>query len=319
MLLIVVFSGLMQSLIIGIAASAIVAIVIELIRRRQKRFHVLFYHRFSQLYIPRNAGDVGIKVNYKTKDIKTALVVMHVCLENDGREDIMFSTHFSTKVRIHCQGYSFVAVNSEKNDCLPVFEQTEDGDLLLSWDILKKGEKIKFELVAESKDDLNGTLDDVACYNSLSFSFRSDCLDKIVPEKAFTYEDARERNHKRLRIGYKVLIISFALSMIMYDMFVLTRYNLTLDNGQTLEESAIMFNPVIDRYIISSRNDGTVFIPSAEMKGALTVAPIDKHSYLYVYSIVSQLLYVFLFIVVAISAGYEGVRALVKSLKKKKE
>ena len=202
---------------------------------------------------------------------------------------------------------------------MPVFEQTEDGDLLLSWDILKKGEKIKFELVAESKDDLNGTLDDVGCYNSLSFSFRSDCLDKIVPEKAFTYEDARERNHKRLRIGYKVLIISFALSMIMYDMFVLTRYNLTLDNGQTLEESAIMFNPVIDRYIISSRNDGTVFIPSAEMKGALTVAPIDKHSYLYVYSIVSQLLYVFLFIVVAISAGYEGVRALVKSLKKKKE
>ena len=91
--------GVLQTLLLGILASAVVAVFFEFRKRRSDRYRISVFYKSSQLYVQKNAGDVGIKVNYLGKNIKTALVVLHVGLENKGRKDIMFSSHFTTKIR----------------------------------------------------------------------------------------------------------------------------------------------------------------------------------------------------------------------------
>lgn len=282
--------GVLQTLLLGILASAIVAVFFEYRKRRLDRYRISVFYKSSQLYVQKNAGDVGIKVNYLDKNIKTALIVLHVGLENKGRKDIMFSSHFTTKIRIHCEGYRLISVKTSDSKCRPEIELSSDDDALLSWDILKKREKIDLELVAELKEDTNVVIDSLLCYNNLSFDFRSDCLDSIVPEKAYSVEENRER-HNEIKLIYRsILLLTLALFMMELDMATATRFNLNLDNGQPFQETNIMYSSIFDKYIVSSQTDGTMIISSEEMKGLVSLIPVDKQSSYYYFSFVYQLM-----------------------------
>lgn len=282
--------GVLQTLLLGILASAVVAVFFEFRKRRSDRYRISVFYKSSQLYVQKNAGDVGIKVNYLGKNIKTALVVLHVGLENKGRKDIMFSSHFTTKIRIHCEGYRLISVKTSDSKCRPEIELSSDDDALLSWDILKKNEKIDLELVAELKEDTNGVIDSLLCYNNLSFDFRSDCLDSIVLEEAYSEEENRER-HNEIKLIYRsILLLSLTLLMMELDMVTATRFNINLNNGQPLQETNIMYNSVFDKYIVSSKSDGTMIVSSEELCGTKAIILNDKQSKYYHFSFVFQLL-----------------------------
>lgn len=131
------FRIILETLLLGILASLIVAVGVEIWKSRRKKYHISMKLDSSEIYSPRNKSEVSIKVDYKGKPIDKALVILHLSVINDGQNDIMFKSHFSEAIRISSKGYKFLSISTENDKVKPICELCEDG-AQLSWEILKK-------------------------------------------------------------------------------------------------------------------------------------------------------------------------------------
>lgn len=279
-------------LLIGILASLIVAIVIELIKYRNSRFHVSAKLKSFQSYSSYTEGDVGILVTYKSQLVESSITVLHIALVNDGKKDIMFSTHFSEDVVIRAnEGSRIIAASVERNAICPAVSLNVDGSVSLSWEIIKVGEEIDLELVICPASKTEEKMNALRCFNLLGFEVRSDCLEKIVPEREESPKEQdmyRQRNHMKVMLSM-MWMVSFL--MVFYSMLFSTRYNVMV-NGENIEDAAVMFSSPIGKYIIIPNHGKALYADPFEFeKGSLTVSAPDKklrvlNSIIEVYSVV---------------------------------
>jgi hypothetical protein len=258
-------------------ASLIVAIVIELIEYRNSRFHVSAKLKSLRSYSSYTEGNVGIQVTYKSQLVESSIAVLHIALVNDGKKDIMFSAHFSEDIVIRANGGSrIIAASVERNAICPAVSLNADGSVSLSWEILKVGEEIDLELVICPASNTEEKLNALRCFNLLGFEVRSDCLEKIVPEREESQKEQdmyRRRNHMKVMLSM-MWMVSFL--MMLYGMMFSMRYNVIV-NGEIIEDAAVLFSSPIGKYIISPNHGKTVYAdPSEFEKGSLTVSSPDK-------------------------------------------
>lgn len=274
MLLTINLSVILETLILGIVASSIVAIAVELWKKRRKRYHISVTLDSCEVYASQEKSDVMIKVDYKGKAVENALVVMYVSITNDGQNDIMFKSHFSDAISVKCGGYDFLSFAAEESRVDPMCVLNEDGSASLSWDILKAGETIRLCIAAHSNTPVKEGLDGVECFNMLSFDFRSGCIDNLVPSKEMTQREIRRRRIFNVNLSKNILFIIVSLGMLLYDMSFSSRYDIVYD-GQSYGNATLLYSPLFQKYILSSDTARTRVLSRAEAEGITAMLPTD--------------------------------------------
>lgn len=265
---------ILETLILGIVASSIVAIAVELWKKRRKRYHISVTLDSCEVYVSQEKSDVMIKVDYKGRAVENALVVMYVCFTNDGQNDIRFKSHFSDAIAVKCEGYDFLSFTAEESWVDPKCFLNEDGPALLSWDILKAGETIRLCIAAHSNTSVKEGLDGVDCFNKLSFDFRSDCIDNLVPSKEMTQREIRRKRIFNVNLTKNILFIIVSLWMLLYDMSFSSRYDIVYD-GQTYGNATLFYSPLFRKYILSSDTARTKILSLDETEGITAMFPTD--------------------------------------------
>lgn len=265
---------ILETLILGIVASSIVAIAVELWKKRSKRYHISVTLDSCEVYVSQEKSDVMIKVDYKGRAVENALVVMYVCFTNEGENDISFKSHFSDAIAVKCEGYDFLSFTAEESLVDPKCFLNEDGSALLSWDILKAGETIRLCIAAHSNTSVKEGLDGVDCFNKLSFDFRSDGIDNLLPSKEMTQSEIRRKRIFNVNLTKNILFIIVSLWMLLYDMSFSSRYDIVYD-GQTYGNATLFYSPLFRKYILSSDTARTKILSLDETEGITAMFPTD--------------------------------------------
>lgn len=288
---------ILETLLLGIVASSIVAIAVELWKKRRKRYHISVTLDSCEVYVSQEKSDVMIKVDYKGRAVENALVVMYVCFTNDGQNDIRFKSHFSDAIAVKCEGYDFLSFTAGESLVDPKCFLNEDGSALLSWDIFKAGETIRLCIAAHSNTSVKEGLDGVECFNKLSFDFRSDCIDNLVPSKEMTQREIRRKRIFNVNLTKNILFIIVSLWMLLYDMSFSSRYDIVYD-GQTYGNATLFYSPLFRKYILSSDTARTKILSLAETEGITAMFPTD---YVNAASRVSAILEVMILMMIFVS------------------
>lgn len=288
---------ILETLILGIVASSIVAIAVELWKNRRKRYHISVTLDSCEVYASQEKSDVMIKVDYKGRAVENALVVMYVCFTNDGQNDIRFKSHFSDAIAVKCEGYDFLSFTAGESLVDPKCFLNEDGSALLSWDILKAGETIRLCIAAHSNTSVKEGLDGVECFNKLSFDFRSDCIDSLEPSKEMTQREIRRKRIFNVNLTKNILFIIVSLWMLLYDMSFSSRYDIVYD-GQTYGNATLFYSPLFRKYILSSDTARTKILSPDETEGITAMFPTD---YVNAASRMSAILEVMILLIIFVS------------------
>lgn len=106
-------------------------------------------------------------------------------------------------------------------------------------------------IAAHSNTSVKKGLDGVECFNKLSFDFRSDCIDNLVPSKERTQREIRRKRIFNVTLTKNILFIIVSLCMLLYDMSFSSRYDIVYD-GQTYGNATLFYSPLFRKYILSS-------------------------------------------------------------------
>lgn len=307
----------MGALFVGILASLIVAILFEFRKYRKERFHIAARLYSSQTYCPFTDGDVGVQVSFKNRAIKSSIFVLKIVLENDGQKDIMFSSHFSEDIKIRPgNGEKIISIKTRDSRSLPSTVLSSDGLALLSWGILKVGEKIKLDIIMRCPEDETKDYDAVKSFNRLSFDIRSDCMDYIIPEREESDEEKR-RTRMRSQVRFTGIVLSLLLVMaVFFSMLFSARYDLILNN-EVIQDASIMYSSPLDKYIISP-NEGAIsyYSPQDMREGYLELSrPSQQMRWFNVVIEIAYVLFALFFLILSI---IQSVAEHLRRLKRRK-
>ena len=264
---------ILETLILGIIASSIVALAVEILKKRRKKYHISVTLDSSDVYSSQTGKDVSVRVDYKGETVDNALVIMYLSITNDGQEDIMFKSHFSDAIKITSKGYKFLSIIAEDDKIKPECHLRDEG-ASLSWDILKKGESIKLCIVAQSEQPATSLIDKVDSYNNLSFDFRSDCIDTIAPSQELTTRDSKKKyflNGVAMKYAY---MISLCLLFLVYDMAFSSRYDITYE-GESYKNSSLLYSPLFKKYVLSSDSAKAKILTKEDIQSFDSIIPAN--------------------------------------------
>jgi len=265
------FSLVFETLILGIMASLIVAISLEIWKKRRKKYHISVTLDSSDIYSSQIGKDVSIRVDYKGGAVENTLVIMCLSITNDGQEDIMFKSHFSDTIKIKIKGYKILSITSEDEKIKPKCGLIDDG-ASLTWDILKSRESIQLYIAAHSEQSATSMIDRVDCYNNLSFKFRSDCLDNIALSHEMTKMDASKRRFYNGAIMKYACMILICLLSFVSDMFISSRYDM-LYEGKAYKNSTLLYTPLFKKYILNSDSAKTKVLTKGNVQNIDSIVP----------------------------------------------
>lgn len=263
----------LETLIFGIIASLIGAILLEQWKKHSNKYHISVKLDSSDVYSPQIGKDVSIKVDYKGKAVDNSLVILYLSITNDGKEDIMFKSHFSDVIKIKCRGYKFLSITAEDEMIKPECGLTEEG-AILSWDILKVGERIQLCIAAQSEQPATSIVDRVDSYNNLTFEFRSDCIDAIEPSYEMTKRDTLKRRFYNGSVLKSVYMLFVCFLIVLFDMSFSSRYDISYE-GQTYKNSTLLYTPLFKKYILSSDSAKTQFLTKEDVQCFDSIVPTN--------------------------------------------
>ena len=281
----------LSALIIGILGSAIVTLLVEYWKYRKNRFHVDLKLGPSEFYSSKEKSDIGIKVVYKSQDVKTSLVILRASLINDGRFDIMFSSHFSEEIEMICPGYRIVSVSFHESPSKPVGMVTKDGHLSFSWDILKKGEVIRMEIAAIRDEENKRYPSNIeSIFNSLHFKFRSDCIDSIKPKRVYSLSDRVTMSSWKRLVFLSLFLLVASFMAIILICSILPRYSICLQDNHTYNNTALFYIPFADKYLIAPLGPEKSFITSVDNVKTTSLISPEKDAEYYTMSFMGVIL-----------------------------
>ena len=287
-MLLFTFQDFCWALLVGLLASAIVAVVVELAKKRKESYHIRSLKLHSRVYIAQKSGDVEINVKYKSHEVQSSLLVLNMLLENDGKQDIRFETHFSSGVFIRNPKYSFIYASAISNDVNASCELKEDG-ALVQWDILKVGESILLKLVVEPKEDTGfEPISETQFFNGLNYEFRSDCIDTIKSEEERSPVLKRITRSPYFMALFGVVVLSMYMFMAM-SINVKYSFESEIDN-KPVQVSTVLYSSVFDRCVLFKKDSWLQVVRPEEMPITMTFEPIQKNSFDYISSIVIEIM-----------------------------
>ncbi len=176
------------SALIGAIVTIVVSTILSWLKPKKKRYHISVVLGNENVYSGVKAEDIEIDVKYKGVVYDGSLTVLTIELVNDGRETISYDNHFERPIRIRSDSFRILEACSLSNQAIKaVVETNDDGIVCVSWNLLRRKEKIVIRLVAQEIDEKNKNKYKVrSLYDSLKFSVRSDCVDYIKPDSPET-------------------------------------------------------------------------------------------------------------------------------------
>jgi hypothetical protein len=264
---------ILETLTLGIIASLIVALAVEIWKQRRLKHHISVTLDSSDVYSSQTGKDVNIRVDYKGEPVENALVILYLSITNDGQEDIMFKSHFSDAIKITSKGYKFLSITSEDDKIKPECHLTDEG-ASLSWEILKKGESIKLCIAAQSEQPASSFIDKVDSYNNLSFDFRSDCIDSITPLHELTRRDSLKKKIMNGIVMKYAYMIFLCLLFLVFDMSFSSRFDITY-KGESYKNSSLLYSPLFKKYVLSSDSMKTKVLSKEDIQEVSSIVPAD--------------------------------------------
>lgn len=289
------------TLLVGVLGSTVVAVIVEFFKNRRKQFYIEMQRTKSRLYETKDRGDIQIKVNYKTHEVTSSLVVLGIELKNGGKQDILFSSHFTEGIHISNKEFSFLDATALTSKVKAVCNLDENGEANLSWDIFKAGEAINIELAAQYKSADSTVLYNLEdrCYEGLQFSFRSDCIDNIA---------SKPESSKFTRFARKFSPILFLFIIVLFyayfALFINVRYR-GVGSSRDEEYSEIMYSTLFNRYIITVNKKISLLRPE-EMPDSMTIAPVKPKSVEYYMGVITEVIVLIMVVLLILTAVVVG-------------
>lgn len=269
------FVDVLWTLLLGLLASGIVSWASSVISKRKERYRLCIKKVFTQSFSTKDSGDVSISVKYKSKDVLDSLIILGVEIVNDGKKDIRFNSHFSREVVIKSNILKFIDVEKESSPALESCSPQADGTISLCWDILKAGESFKLNLIAETSDTQKISFNEDEAFDSLSFSFRADCLNQINKEsKTIPIVSAIFNSVWTRLIGSIVTIVFLYCTSLALNVQIVYPFN-----SQAGRSEGIFYSALFDKYILLGDWGIDAIIPSSDMPEAVHLYPVHESSY----------------------------------------
>ena len=293
------FQDFCWALLVGLLASAIVAVVVELVKKRKASYHIRSRKLSSRVYAAQTSGDVEIKVSYKSHEVNSSLLVMDMVLENDGKQDIRFDTHFSSGIYIKNPKFKFIYSETLSSDVSASCEFTEDY-ILVRWDILKVGEPILLKIVAEPKDNTElKKKNEAQFFRELQYEFRSDCINNICPE-----ENKKPLIFRISRSPY----FAFLSGVVMLTLYLFMALSVNVqysfesgDDNEYVSFSTVLYSPVFDKCILLGKGTSVKVVKPTEMPLTMTFQPVQRSTLDFAASMaIEVMVYVMAFLLICV-------------------
>lgn len=204
-------------------ASIIITIILGyygiILTKKTKQLTKLEFKRNACFTLFDSAIDkLKIDITYSDKKIKNPLILFKGVIENSGTTDIDKTSIYKPIIITTNKYFEWLEINlintgSETNSTIEILNK---NDIRITWDLLKKGEKIEFQALIEAEiknEKLLGNDNLVSnFYNSLKFESRITNLEKIDCNDKYSNEITSDLNTNFLIIvSIITLVSSFAL------------------------------------------------------------------------------------------------------------
>lgn len=118
-----------------------------------RNYRISCTEKVDRLYLSRNNQDINVSVSYKGEPSSLPLAITSLVFKNDGNKDIDYHQRFIKPVEITSSLIDVLDVRSfQSNSDINVSTIIQNNEVLLSWDLLKKGESITLEIVGNVLD-----------------------------------------------------------------------------------------------------------------------------------------------------------------------
>lgn len=237
----------------------IIGIIIPIIHSKKK--YVLSYtESVNRLYLPQKDGDVKIIVQYQGQDTKLPLAMTKLVIKNSGKRDIVFNQRFTHPIEIKSSGIEVIDFNTLRCDPSIAPNVTmENNSINLSWDILKKNEKIIIDIIGRLTDMDKIEYADSKCFD---FQFRAADINKIKHRP-------REMGPLKL-VTFSGIVFFFLTFVLLFPVGSLREESLVGDivyNGEEIHNATVLYNMFTDRFFISTTSKRVErYIPSQDVK-----------------------------------------------------
>jgi hypothetical protein len=245
------------SIIIG----AILAIVIpwlikfvsSLFRPTLQKYHLsLLKNGEESTFTSSNRESVTVDVKYNGERYDGVISVLNIELNNDGQYDISFIKHFNRPIHLRSSKYKIIDAYTVNNGPVKaLIEKSEDNSFSISWDLLKRKESIRIQLIGqlietESSSKAKGNYLYPSFFESLQFNVRSDCVDFIKPKRL---------SYKMMATFFTVVIILMASVHIFFSLRGennIKEYAFVVNNNTYTR--AISYDSYQDCFVLSPRD-----------------------------------------------------------------
>lgn len=169
---------------VGALVSLLIQSFIKLFNPGKSEYHISLEQRGDEKHYSSIEGD-GVSIDVKFQDVKIVgeIAVLEIELYNDGRNAISFANHFNRPIYLKSDDYKILSAKTVDDSIVGAnISSKEDGTICISWDLLKRKESIRIQLIGQRKDSVREKRknDLSPFYNSLKFNVRSDCVDYLV-------------------------------------------------------------------------------------------------------------------------------------------
>jgi hypothetical protein len=157
--------------------------------------------------------NLKINVEYKDKKIENSLILFRGEITNSGTTDIDKAAIYVPLTISTNEKYSWVEVFliNKRTMTNPSLKRINEREIVIEWDLLKKGEKIEFEALVETKNSgvISNTNNEISdFYNSLEFNYRITNLDEIYVDDGIDKVVNNDKKIKKLLIPFVLFIVA---------------------------------------------------------------------------------------------------------------
>lgn len=178
---------------------------------------------------------LNIEIKYNQNQCDNSLIFLKASILNSGKSDIDKNVIFEPLKIILSDNYKwleFKVINNPSNFNV-ISEMKSETEIILMWDLLKKGEEIEFEALVEDLTQKNDEFSSARFYDSISFNFRITNLNKIDKEestKEIIYIKNWAKTYFVLGLFYLLLGIFFLIEPYVLPKKYLTEYQVKYNN-----------------------------------------------------------------------------------------
>lgn len=162
--------------------------IFYLFRPAKQKYHLSLYREGGESTFASTVRDgISVDVRFNGEKYDGVISILNIEIINDGLESISYVNHFNRPILLKSSKFKIIgAVPDKSTPVKTTILLNEDNTVSISWDLLKRNESIKIQLIGQliDSEQLGKKIVDKSYpsfFDSLQINVRSDCVDYILP------------------------------------------------------------------------------------------------------------------------------------------